>query len=76
MPNLHTRITRIENNSTHCPFIVWKPDKSADAVQIGHRITQRMPDETIDELLDRAIRDYPDKRAKLILVGWQDRQLL
>jgi hypothetical protein len=48
----------------------WQPDDdTADAVQIEHMVTKRMQGESLQEMLDRAIRDYPDKLAKLVVVG-------
>ncbi len=50
----------------------WQPgDEAADAVQIGQMVTKRTQGESVQELLDRAIRDYPDKRVKLVIVGRQ-----
>ena len=42
------------------------PTKKANVVQIGDRVTKRKPGETVSELLGRAIRDYPNRRAELV----------
>ena len=49
----------------------WQPSRKANCVQIGPVVTTRRPGESVAALLDRAIRGYPDKRAKLVVVGWR-----
>lgn len=44
-------------------------DNQSMSVQIGAYVTTRLGTESMDDLLDRAIRDYPDKLATLIVVG-------
>ncbi|HZM34751.1 MAG TPA: hypothetical protein VFC18_09660 [Burkholderiales bacterium] len=49
----------------------WIPTTKANVVQIGERITRRKPRETVSELLERAIRDYPNRSAELVVIGWR-----
>jgi hypothetical protein len=49
----------------------WTPTKRANVVQIGDRITKRKSRETIAQLLERAIRDYPNRNAELVVIGWR-----
>lgn len=53
-------------------FSFWQPTPKANCVQIGPVVTTRRVGESVSALLDRAIRDYPDKRATLVLIGWRD----
>jgi len=71
MANLDPQVRRLEYRSHCAKHFIWQPDEVADAVQIGQSVTRRLPGESMQELLDRAIRCYPDKRAKLVVVGWQ-----
>jgi hypothetical protein len=49
----------------------WIPSRKANVVQIGRHITIREPGETLNELIDRAIREYPETRA-IALLGWRE----
>ena len=71
MPSLQNRITRLEHGRSARQTFVWRPSDEAGAVQIGRHITKRRDGETAEEMLDRAIREYPDKRVKLVVVGWR-----
>ena len=75
MTNLDARVCRLESRSGGTNHFIWQPTEAADAVQIGQQVTRRLPGESIQGLLDRAIRCYPDKRAKLVVVGWQPGEL-
>lgn len=50
----------------------WQPSRKANCVQIGSVVTARREGESVAALLDRAIREFPDKRATLVVVGWRD----
>lgn len=64
--------SRYEHGKTCVRDFFWQPgDDTADAVQIGQMVTKRTQGESVQEMLDRAIRDYPDKRVKLVIVGRQ-----
>lgn len=63
---------RYEHSKACAGDFFWQPgDDAADAVQIGQMVTNRAQGESVQEMLDRAIRDYPDKRVKLVIVGRQ-----
>ena len=49
----------------------WVPTKRANCVQIGSWVTYRKPGERLADLLDRAIREYPDRRGQLVIPGWR-----
>ena len=53
------------------PSRFWTQTKRANVVQIGDWITKRKPRETISELLERAIRDYPNRNTELVVIGWR-----
>ncbi|MBL0038481.1 MAG: hypothetical protein IPP36_07570 [Nitrosomonadales bacterium] len=72
MGNLSFSSSRCSRNKACAGDFFWQPgDDAADAVQIGQMVTKRVQGESLQEMLDRAIRDYPDKRAKLVIVGRQ-----
>jgi hypothetical protein len=50
----------------------WVPTTDANCVQIGSWVTYRKDGEQLAELLDRAIREYPDRSAQLVFLGWRE----
>ena len=52
-------------------FQFWTPTTKANVVQIGEWVTTRKPKETLPELLDRAIREYPNRGTELVVIGWR-----
>ena len=72
MGNLGLGSSQYEHGKASAGNFFWQPgDDTADAVQIGQMVTKRGQGESVQEMLDRAIRDYPDKRVKLVIVGRQ-----
>lgn len=64
--------SRCGHSKTRAGDFFWQlGDDAADAVQIGQRVTRRTQGESVQEMLDRAIRDYPDKGVKLVIVRRQ-----
>lgn len=52
-------------------FFAWRPKGKANAVQIGEHVTRRLPGEDVDNLVMRAVSEYPEKGTTLVLIGWQ-----
>jgi hypothetical protein len=61
----------VSRSSLAKPRHVWIPTTKANVVQIGEWVIERKPRETISELLERAIRIYPNRRAELVVIGWR-----
>lgn len=66
MGNLSFSSSRCSRNKACAGDFFWQPGD-----EIGQMVTKRVQGESLQEMLDRAIRDYPDKRAKLVIVGRQ-----
>jgi hypothetical protein len=45
---------------------------AANVVQIGDWTARRKQNETLEDLLSRALREYPDKRARIAFVGFRE----
>lgn len=57
---LHAKTTRF-----------WVPDLRANVCQIGEWVTRRKENESLPQLLERAIRRYPRKDRDLVVIGWR-----